>query len=179
MKSGATLKIAALTLIVLFAVTSWAQVTQPKKLKKAQIPKGWVYIPQGQIVLRKDTTIIQPFFMLETELSNLDYKEFLDSLKSQGKTVELAIAQIDTLKWRDPNAYNEPFVNYYFQHLAYSRYPLVNISYEGAQLYCKWLTEILNKSVKGITVEAMLPTRAQWIWAARGGIKKNFIEVIN
>lgn len=178
MKSGATLKIAAMTLIMLFAVTSWAQVTQLKKTKHVKVPKEWVYIPQGQMVLNKDTNKIEAFYMLETELSNLDYKEFLESLKSQGKTTELAIAQVDTLKWRDPNAYNEPFVNYYFQHLAYSQYPLVNISYEGAQLYCKWLTEKLNKTVKGITVEAMLPTRAQWIWAARGGIINSHYSVI-
>lgn len=174
MKSGATLKITALTLIMLFAVTSWAQVTQLKKSKHVKVPKGWVYIPQGQLVLNKDTTKIEAFYMLETELSNFDYKEYLNSLKSQGKTAELAIAQVDTLKWCDPNAYNEPFVSYYFQHLAFSQYPLVNISYESAQLYCKWLTERLNKTLKGITVEAMLPNRAQWIWAARGGIKKNF-----
>lgn len=171
MKTGATLKILAVALIMLATISSWAQEVKKTKTKYVKAPKGWVYIPQGQLVLDKDTTKIQPFYMLETEISNLDYKEYLAWLKSNNKTEELAIAQVDTTKWRNPNAYNEPYVSYYFQHMAYSQYPLVNISYEAAQLYCKWLTNRLNQTLKGITVEAMLPTRAQWIWAAKGGNK--------
>lgn len=171
MKTGATLKVLAVALIMLATISSWAQEVKKTKTKYVKVPKGWVYIPQGQLVLDKDTTKIQPFYMLETEISNLDYKEYLTWLKSNNKTEELAIAQVDTTKWGNPNAYNEPYVSYYFQHMAYSQYPLVNISYEAAQLYCKWLTNRLNQTLKGITVEAMLPSRAQWIWAARGGIK--------
>jgi len=170
MKSGATLKTVAVALIMLATISSWAQEVKKAKTKYVKTPKGWVYIPQGQIVLNKDTTKFYPYYMLEREVTNLDYKEFIDSLKKQGNTAELAIAQVDTLKWRDPLAYNEPYVNYYFQHPAYSQYPVVNVSYEGAQLYCKWLTEKLNKTIKGMTVEAVLPSRAQWVWAARAGI---------
>ena len=169
MKTGATLKTLAVALIMLATISSWAQEVKKARTKFVKTPKGWVYIPQGQIVLNKDTTKIFSFYMLEREVTNLDYKEFLDSLKKQGKTAELAIAQVDTLKWRDSLAYNEPFVNYYFQHPAYSQYPVVNVSYEGAQLYCKWLTEKLNKTIKGMTVEAVIPSRAQWVWAACGG----------
>lgn len=169
MKSGATLKVLAVALIMLATISSWAQEVKKTKTKYVKTPKGWIYIPQGQLVLDKDTTNIQAFYMFETEISNLDYREYLMWLKNNNKTEELAIAQVDSTKWSTPNAYNQPFVNYYFSHPAYNQYPAVNISYEAAQLYCKWLTDRLKQTVKGMTVEAVLPTRAQWIWAARGG----------
>lgn len=169
MKIGATLKVLAVALIMLATISSWAQEVKNTKTKYVKAPKGWIYIPQGQLVLGKDTTKIEAFYMFETEISNLDYREYIVWLKNNNKTEELAIAQVDSAKWSTPNAYNKPFVDYYFSHPAYNQYPVVNISYEAAQLYCKWLTDRLNQTLKGITVEAVLPTRAQWIWAARGG----------
>lgn len=169
MKTGATLKMMAMALLMLATVSSWAQKSSTKKSKKNTLSKGWILIPEGKMVLDKDTTKVEAFYMYETELSNLDYKEYLAWLKNNNKLEELAIVQVDTAKWSSPSAYNDPLIHYYFQHPAYNSYPLVNVSYESAQLYCKWLTARLNESVKGITVEAMLPTHAQWLWAARGG----------
>ncbi|MEI6349070.1 MAG: SUMF1/EgtB/PvdO family nonheme iron enzyme [Bacteroidota bacterium] len=173
MKSGAKIRLSIITFLMLVAISTWAQKVTKEKTTYFKTPKGFKYIPQGNVLLDKDSTHLFGFYMLESEVSNIMYKEFLDSLKAQGKTTEFAVANVDTLKWRDKLAYNEPFVSYYFQHPAYQNYPVVNISYEGAVLYCQWLTEKLNKQSKGKKVKAQLPSRAQWVWAARNGTKYN------
>lgn len=72
------------------------------------------------------------------------YTTFLKELKTKGKINELKIAQIDSINCRSPLAYMEPYVELYHTHSAYSEYPVVNISYDGAVLFCNWLTEKYN-----------------------------------
>ena len=42
--------------------------------------------------------------------------------------------------------------------------PVINISYDDAELYCKWLSELTGKKVR-------LPNVTEWEFAARGGLK--------
>ncbi len=139
-------------------------------LKGVKMPKGFVYIPQGNFVFEKDTISVNGFYMYKTEITNIDYRKFLYDLQKQGKTKELLIAMVDTAKWRSKDAYNEPYVSYYFSHPAYSHYPLVNITYEGALLYCEWLSEKLNEFNQGkFGIKVRLPLRSEWVYAASNG----------
>lgn len=103
------------------------------------------------------------------EISNKQYITFLSSSKQSDKTNSLSIAQIDTLKWTDQLTYNEPYVHYYHTHQAYQNYPLVNISYEGANLFCEWLTEQYNSDPKRKFKKVIfrLPSEKEWIIAAQ------------
>jgi formylglycine-generating enzyme required for sulfatase activity len=105
------------------------------------------------------------------EVSNKLYRAFLSSEKQSNNTGSLAIAQIDTLKWRDKLSYNEPYVHYYHAHPAYDNYPVVNISHEGALLFCAWLTDQYNSDPKRKFKKVLfrLPTEQEWITAARAG----------
>ena len=111
------------------------------------------------------------FFIFETEISNDTYKYFLNDLKSKGRTDDYEIARVDSSGWEI--AFNDfaPYTNFYFQHESYDQYPVVNISYEGAVLYCKWLTEIYKSEGYDITVS--LPDSIQWKTAAKGGNAEN------
>jgi formylglycine-generating enzyme required for sulfatase activity len=105
------------------------------------------------------------------EVSNKIYSEFISSLKQKNEQNLLQIANIDSLRWVDKISFNEPYVKYYHTHPAYFNYPLVNVSYEGAQLFCEWLTETYNSNPKRKfkKVKFKLPTEEEWMFAAQGG----------
>ena len=107
------------------------------------------------------------------EVSNINYREFLTVLIKENRMSELSIARIDTLKWNEniSSFSNNPYVDYYHKHPAYNDYPVVNVRYEAAQLYCEWLTLIYNSSPKRKfnKVKFRLPSEKEWEMAARGG----------
>lgn len=103
------------------------------------------------------------------EVSNSLYRIFEDDLKKNNKTDALKISKVDTLNWRDKLAFNEPYVDYYYRHPAYKDYPVVNISYDAAVLFCEWLTTKYNESPKRKFKKVLfrLPTSKEWTKAAR------------
>lgn len=119
--------------------------------------------------------ITDRFYMSKYEVTNLQYMTFLADLRSCGMIDKYNISNIDSLQWRDKYAYNEPYVELYHRHPAYNQYPVVNISYEGAVLFCEWLTEKYNsyEKRKFKKVVYRLPTKEEWENAAHGGLKGN------
>lgn len=93
---------------------------------------------------------VSSFYMDETEVGNIDYKEYLYWLSNTfGATYPevLQKALPDTLVWREELAYNEPFVETYFRHPSYDEYPVVGVSWNQANEYCKWRTDRVNEMV--------------------------------
>lgn len=91
---------------------------------------------------------VSSFYMDITEVRNVDYREYIHWLNrvfglNNPQVVRAALP--DTLVWRDPMAYNEPYVEYYFRHPAYNEYPVVGISWLQAQDYCTWRTDRVNE----------------------------------
>jgi hypothetical protein len=54
------------------------------------------------------------------EVSNHDYMDFIRALRKAHDTLGLEIALMDTMQWKAPGTYNEPYVTYYHTHPAYS-----------------------------------------------------------
>ena len=109
------------------------------------------------------------FFISSTEVTNIQWKEFLMYLKQEGRMEEYNANVLNTTVWRQRLAYNEPFVNYYYQHQTYSEYPAVGMTLKQAIAYADWLTEIFAMGDQGVKVTFSVPTKKQWIRAARGG----------
>ncbi|HPD95216.1 MAG: SUMF1/EgtB/PvdO family nonheme iron enzyme [Bacteroidales bacterium] len=98
---------------------------------------------------------VTSFYMDETEVSNVDWREYIFWLKRVYKEYPQVIknALPDTLVWRSPLQYNEPFVTDYFRHPAYNDYPVVGISWLQANDYCQWRSDRVNEMLlvdKGI-----------------------------
>jgi gliding motility-associated lipoprotein GldJ len=92
---------------------------------------------------------VASFYMDETEVSNQDYREYIHWLNRvyPGDREKINSALPDTNLWRSELAYNEPYVNNYFRHPAYSDYPVVGVTWEQAQEYCSWRTDRVNEQL--------------------------------
>jgi sulfatase modifying factor 1 len=93
---------------------------------------------------------VSSFYMDETEVTNLDYREYLYWLtRVYGEDYPEVVkkAKPDTLVWRSKLAFNEPYVEYYFRHPAYQDYPVVGVDWVQATNYCSWRTDRVNETI--------------------------------
>lgn len=90
---------------------------------------------------------VASFYMDETEVSNQMYREYIYWLARvyPNDREKMNAALPDTLQWRDPLAYNEPYIQNYFRHPAYSDYPVVGVSWNQANAYSSWRTDRVNE----------------------------------
>ena len=158
-------KITLTILLVAVVAAVWAQKPDKKTAKlEKQLVGTFVEVPAGHYTIRNsngDTTkvTVAGFRMLETEVTNASYNLFLEDLKAQGRMSDYEKAKVDTTR--------NILVTPYFTHpicSPYPQYPVSRVSYDGAMLFCQWLTEKM-----GGDWEYTLPTKEQWKYAARAG----------
>lgn len=93
---------------------------------------------------------VSSFYMDETEVRNIDYREYiywLSRVFGDNNRQVVYNALPDTLVWRDPLAYNEPYVEYYFRHPSYNQYPVVGVDWLQSVAYCQWRTDRVNERI--------------------------------
>lgn len=93
---------------------------------------------------------VSSFYMDETEIRNLDYREYLywlNHVYASDYRFLYRQALPDTLVWRERLAYNEPMVELYLRHPAYQEYPVVGVSWVQATRYCEWRTDRVNELI--------------------------------
>lgn len=105
------------------------------------VMKEWNNVPRR--------VTLASFYMDETEIRNVDYREYLYWINrvfvDYPEVYKNALP--DTLVWRRPLAYNEPYVEYYFRHPAYRDYPVVGVTWVQADGYCSWRTDRVNEQI--------------------------------
>jgi formylglycine-generating enzyme required for sulfatase activity len=160
--------------------------------------RSWAYVPMSTDVFYGDTVSMYAFYIAASEVTNNQYRTFLNDLIIQGKIDEYVKAVPDTSRWisdgralwyklqpdstkwpGSPVNHFEPLRKNYFWHPAYDSYPVVCVSREGAKLYCDWLTNAVNEKIKNDNEESKwnslfindlrIPQDVEWMLAARAG----------
>ena len=129
------------------------------------IEKSMVRIPPGR------------HYASAYEVTNEWYEQFLMDLVRQKEYDKLEICKIQLTDWLSllPGEYRDEPDEVLFEtcHPEDPDAPVVNISYEAAELFCEWLTAAYNntdfKRKQFKKVRFYLPTEADWMIAARGG----------
>jgi|TARA_B110000037_G_scaffold46471_1_gene56968 gliding motility-associated lipoprotein GldJ len=139
----------------------------PDKDYKGQLtPPGMVLIEGGAFVMGsvQDDVMhdwnstpakqqVRSFYMDETEVTNSEYKFYLEWLAqvfppSEENYKHIYTAAVpDTLVWREALGYNEILTKTYLRHPSFQDYPVVGVSWNQATNYCKWRTEVANERI--------------------------------
>ena len=93
---------------------------------------------------------VSSFYMDESEISNLHYREYLywlDRVFGTDYPEVYKRALPDTLVWRSKVGFNEPYVELYLRHPAYSDYPVVGVNWLQANDFCAWRTDRVNEQI--------------------------------
>ena len=130
------------------------------KVKYPKAGPGLVFVQGGTFVMgAKDEDVmgdwnnvprritVPSFFIDETEVANVHYREYLYWLENtfSNDTAIINKALPDTLVWREELAYNEPYVQYYFRYPSYNYYPVVGVSWQQAHDFSLWRTDRVNE----------------------------------
>jgi sulfatase modifying factor 1 len=95
------------------------------------------------------TVTVSSFYMDETEIKNVDYREYLFWLRRVFKSYPEVYRRAlpDTLVWRSPEGFNDSYVEYYFRFPSYNTYPVVGVNWLQANDYCLWRTDRVNEQI--------------------------------
>jgi hypothetical protein len=168
-------------------VLSQEQIKENTKFKEKMIKQvikkdkdHWAFIPMSTEVYKGDTVSVNAFYIATTEVTNKEYRTFLYDLLAQDRVDDYLIAVPDSTQWTHALAGASSYERYYFSHPAYDNYPVVNVSRDGAQMYCTWLVKAANeKAMKDnpeskwkslLSNDIRLPAELEWVTAARGGL---------
>lgn len=91
---------------------------------------------------------VSSFYMDKYEITTLNWNEYLHWMEVVFGAVAPELvekARPDQTVWRSEMAYNDPYEQNYFEHPAFSFYPIVGVTWTQAMAYCQWRTDRVNE----------------------------------
>ncbi|MDR2027156.1 MAG: formylglycine-generating enzyme family protein [Prevotellaceae bacterium] len=131
------------------------------KPNKERVAPGLIFINGGAFIMGQVAdnvgdewdnsarrVTLDSYYIDETEVTNQQYRDYISWLSSVYTSFPNVVknALPDTLVWRRPLAYNEPYVQTYFRYPAYNDYPVVGVTWLQANDYCLWRTDRVNEA---------------------------------
>ena len=93
---------------------------------------------------------VSSFRIDKYEVSNKKYRTYINWLKKIfipiGRDSIVRAALPDTSVWKTALSYNDPMVEGYFRSNAFNDYPVVGVTWEQANNYCRWRTDRANEN---------------------------------
>lgn len=96
---------------------------------------------------RERTVSVQSFYMDESEITNLNYLEYLNAIQRDSSAEVLTAALPDTTVWANPLSFNDSYVTQYLRYPAFRLYPVVGVSWVQASDYAVWRTNAVNDNL--------------------------------
>lgn len=149
--------------VIAFVLLAFGQNNNEKYI----LNMGFKYIPSGTAQYQGKEIAVDGFYIFETEITNKQYQEFLYSLVKKKNWDALKICRIDSANWNQALNFENTYAFDYHLTSQFAEYPVVNISYDAAKMFCAWLEDRIQAKVENAVVR--LPTEYEWVYAAKGG----------
>ncbi|TAF32627.1 MAG: hypothetical protein EAZ57_07990 [Cytophagales bacterium] len=189
MKSSIILSFLCLALCFVCPAQTWDS-TDVSQLFSKKTQKKWQKYCQKE--LKKESKywhdIISPngveigngLWIDQTEIANVHWLEYLHYLVTDSGLTVHDRALPDTVAWAytcwNSLSYEtyEPFIEQYLRYPGYRYYPVVGITFEQAQAYCEWRSNVVNSNIQSskvaekyhVEINFRLPTPEEWEIAA-------------
>jgi formylglycine-generating enzyme required for sulfatase activity len=162
-----------------FPVLTDKEIAANNKQKKAMFEEviklrsnRFSFVPMGTFKYMGVQVSTMAFYMLNAVVTNLEYRTFLSDLLIQNRKSDFLTAKVDQKQWvKTPGLdYGQYMKENYFSNSTFNIYPVVNISRQGAEMYCKWLADGVNEMMKEKNkagkYTVRIPTDVEWYYAA-------------